>query len=267
MSDNYTKQNRDVLDYFFNECKNKPWGKLITAQVPVSFLKKWRDNEPIIENSIREVVERDGWQDELSRDFSNGGSSDPRFFLFKQSVLFHSIGEIGLKTPLHLHHVPTDNELSVHPSNNKIECLCEFYQDLTVNVLYHDYDYLNEYWPDQLTGWYKQFEHREIDNTDDYLKLFGLEHESNETEFGFENVKEIVLNKDSVWGKVKPRANDWKYIDITEKPAESLDNALFLTVTDRFHRRVMHEDNIKMGDILIPAGDNQYMFCDKIFTV
>lgn len=263
---NYTEENNRILDEFFDLSKKQPWGRLIKVDVPVSFLTKWRDREPIITNSIREVVSRDNWETENSIDFANGGSSDPRFFLFKQKILFDSIGEIGLKTPLHLHHVPMDNELSVHPSNNKIECLCEFYPDMTVTALYHDYDYLNEYWSDELTGWYKKFNYQVIDNTNDYLKLFGLEFDSNETEFGFDYVKRIVEAPKEVWGKVKPRARDWQYIDISERPAQSLDNALFLTVTDRFHRNVMHTDEISMGEILIKQ-DSGYKFCGKIFEL
>lgn len=264
---NYTEKNTQILDDFFKRTAEKPWGRLVHATVPVSFLSKWRDNEPIIENSIRETVSDPDWQTRQSVDFANGGSSDPRFFLFKQKILFDSIGEVGLKTPLHLHHVPTDNELSVHPSNNKIECLSEFFPDKKVSVLYHDYDYLNKYWSDNLTNWYKQYEHTVIDNTTDYLKLFGLEHDSNETEFGFDYVKRIIEAPKAVWGKVKPRARDWSYIDINEQPSNLLDNSLFLTVTDRFHRRIMHSDDIAMADIVTHVSENIYEFCGKQYEI
>lgn len=262
----YTEQNESILNDFFELSKQKPWGRIVAVQTPISFLSKWRDSEPIIEQSLQDIIARDGWETETSRDFANGGSSDPRFFIFKQKILFDSISDVGLKTPLHLHHVPQDNELSVHPSNNKIECLCEFFQDMTVTALYHDYDYLNEHWPDDLTNWYKQFDHRVIDNTQDYLKLFGLEQNSNETEFGYEHVKRIVEAPKEVWGKVKPRARDWKYIDINEKPAETLDNALFLTTSDRFHRNIMHSDDICMGDI-IKLNQTGIEFCGKEFKI
>ncbi len=264
MIPDFTQENRISIDSFFKHSHENPWGNLIAIKCTASALIEWRNNGKIVK-SIQETVNNQNWTDENSRDYANGNSSDPRFFLFKIYELYNSINEIGVKTPLHIHNVATDNEFSIHPSNNKIEVLCEFFPNTMITCVYHDYDYLREYWPDKLTNWYKQWDYDIIDNTDDYLKLFGLDQDSNETEFGWDLCKTIIQSPGDVWGKVRPRARDWSYIDITKHDGNPLlENAPFLTTTDRFHRIAMFENQIVMGDILTKTEDG-FMFCNKEF--
>jgi hypothetical protein len=261
----YSDDNKKVLDDFFKLSTEKPWGRLVSVECTPNDLKKWSEGN--IPATIKEVVAQPGWEDENSFDWAPKGSGNPIFYLFKIYEVWNSIRKEGVKTPLHAHYVANDNDMRFHPSNNKIEILCEFFPDMEVKVLYHDYNYLREFWDQPLVSWYKRFFFDVIDNTDDYLELFGLDQEHNEMEFGWEYCKRIIQNPDDVWGKVKPRAWDWKHIDITPHiGVESLENALFLTVTDRFHRMKMHENGIRLGDIL-KKTDQGYEFCGKKFSV
>jgi len=262
------KTNNETLQEFFKLSSEKPWGKLVAIRCQVKDISQWRDSEPIMTDRMRDVVNTENWQDLQSKDFAMGNSSNSPFFMFKVSKIYESVKEIGVKTPVHLHHVPRDGELSVHPSNNKIEVLSEFFPEMKITCLYHDYDYLSKYWEDRLTGWYHTHAWGEVTTAAQYLELFGLDQDETELEIGYEHVTKIINSKDHVWGKVKPRGNDWKYIDITQHPDdELLNNSLFLTVSDRFHRNKMSLESVRMGDILTPQADGSYEYCGKIFNV
>ncbi|MDA9302506.1 hypothetical protein N8072_01030 [bacterium] len=259
--------NRTVLDDFFKLSKEKPWGQLVSVKCKVSDISKWRDQEPIITDKMREVVSTPGWQDLQSEDFSLGNSGRSPFFMFKVNKVYESISKVGVKTPVHLHHVAKRDELSVHPSNNKIEVLAEFFPEMEITCLYHDYDFLSKYYPDELTGWYKQFDWTPITSADQYLELFGLDHEETEIEIGFDHVSNIINNNDKVWGKVKPRKRDWNRIDISKHADdELLENSLFLTVSDRFHRFKMAVENVAMGDILKETSPGNYKYCGRVYN-
>jgi|15BtaG_2_1085339.scaffolds.fasta_scaffold04153_5 hypothetical protein len=265
MIPDFTQENRNKIDSFFKHSQENPWGNLIAIKCTASALIEWRNNGKI-KKLINESVSKPDWGNENSRDYASSVTSDPRFFLFNVNELYNSINDIGVRIPVHIHRVATDNKFSdLHPINNKIETLCEFFPNKMITCIYHDYDYLREYWPDKLNDWYKQWEYTIIDNTDDYLKLFGADRDSNETRFGWDLCKNIIQSPNNVWDFLKVSAQDWQYIDITKHYGDPLlENAPFLTMTDRFHRNAMYENEIALGDILIKTSDG-FVFCDKEF--
>lgn len=261
----YAQENERVVEEFFEKSKANPWGRLIAVECKPSDLKQWAEGN--IPETIKAVVSKPGWETENSFDWAPKGSGNPIFYAFKIYEVWKSIAEIGMKTPLHIHSTANDNGMRFHPSNNKIEIMCEYFPDMPVTVLYHDYDYLRECYPEPILDWYKKFPYRVIKNESQYLDLYGLDQEHNEMEFGWDYCKRIVNSPDEVWGKVKPRAWDWNHIDISEHDGlPSLENALFLTVSDRFHRMAMHHDEIVLGEIL-QVENGIAKFCGREYEV
>ena len=80
-------------------------------------------------------------------------------------------------------------------------------------------------------------------------------------------LKDIIKDPEGVWGKVKPKARDWRNIKPQEHLSDSnYENALFLTVTDRYHRVAMDKVNILLKDI-IQTKPGQVKFCGKWYEV
>jgi hypothetical protein len=258
------ENNMSTLNKFFDLSKRSPWGRLIAVQTPLSFLKPYTEGE--IANILKRVISNSGWERENSFNWANKGSGNEVFFIFKVYELWKSIQQNGVKSPVHIHYVPSDDEFRFHPSNNKIEVLCEYFEEQTVTVLYHDYDLFKLHYHTDLVFWYEQFPYTIIDNADDYLSLFNLT-DAHEVELGYDFCKKICEHPEDVWGKVKPRARDWRYVDIQQlQGTPELENALFLTVTDRYHRVAMQEDAIELSDIINVDG-NIITYCGKEYDL
>lgn len=252
----------EVLDTFF---AHTGWGNLLAVTAPVESLRKYTEGE--VEATLYRVLESGDWQQENSSDWHNKGSSNDIFFLFKVYELWNSIRRNGLKSPLHVHAVLDDNWINFHPSNNKIEVLCEFFPEAEVTMLYHQYDFLEQYYPDDAVLWYKQYPHVAITDKQQYLDLYNIDTSKVEQFFGWGMVCDAVENKDAVWGKLKPKHRDWKRIDLDKYQNNELyRNSPFLTVSDNYHRVAMREENKSLKS-LIQTSAGKVKFCGKTYQL
>ena len=257
---------RTDLDEFFQLTREKPWGSLISVYCTPRDLFEWREGN--VEETLMRVIKTEGWQDETSDYWANRNSSNDFFYMFKVWELWKSISRNGVKSPVHLHAEAGYDNCYFHPSNNKIEVLCEFFPDIDITVLWHDYDLLVKHYDQANLHWFEDHVHTTIHDKRDYLELYNLDPEDAELElqFGWESIKQIHADPD-IWGKLKPKIRDWKSIDLTKHLDDPrLENALFLTVTDRYHRVQMHKSAKRLGDIIqVKPGKARY--CGKWYDI
>jgi hypothetical protein len=249
---------------FFSLSRKKPWGGLYAIACTPKNLMAWRQDN-IAETLIR-VLKTDDWREQNSADWSNQNSGADVFYLFKVWELWRSISANGVKSPVHVHAEAGHNNCYFHPSNNKIEVLCEYFPELPITVLWHDYDLLQQLYPQPNLNWFEDLIHFEITDEREYRELYNLDPNDTELEliWGWDWIKNIINNNDA-WGKLKPRARDWRAVkDHTGDPR--WDNALFLTVTDRYHRKAMHHNQTKLKDI-IQVKPGQAKFCGKWYDI
>jgi len=251
---------RDNLTEFFELTKTKPWGRLLAVQCTANDLIKWRQDN--IHETLLNVLNTEGWQTESSEDWSGRNSSSDIFYIFKVHELWKSIRLNGTKSPVHVHAEAGYNNCYFHPSNNKIEVLCEYFPELPITVLWHDYDLLQQLYPQPNLNWFEYLIHFEITDEREYRELYNLDPNDEELEliWGWDWVKNIISN-DNTWGKLKPRARDWRAVEDHTGDLR-WDNALFLTVTDRYHRKAMSHNQTKLKDI-IQVKPGQAKFCGK----
>lgn len=261
------KNIRDNLDEFFSLSRKKPWGGLYAIACTPKNLMAWRQDN-IAETLIR-VLKTDDWREQNSADWSNQNSGADVFYLFKVWELWRSISANGVKSPVHVHAEAGHNNCYFHPSNNKIEVLCEYFPGIPITVLWHDYDLLVDLYQTENLFWYEGGAYCEITNTKEYLELYNLDPTDKDLElqFGWDYIKNICAGGDEIWGKLKPKARDWRAVN----PQDHVDddrweNALFLTVTDRYHRVAMFNSNKQLKDI-IAVKPGQARFCGKWYDI
>jgi len=254
----------DNLDEFFELSKQKPWGRLLAVHTKASIL------EPVINGDIPEkileVISDPDWRTESSAYWSSRSSSDARFYLFKLWELWKSISRNGVKSPVHLH--IRDGYLTAHPSNNKKEVLYEFFPDADITILFHDYDLIREQYPTKWTEWYQDLPYEEITTASEYLDYYddSLNSREIELEFGWDYCKNILADQHT-WSKLTPKQWDWRHIDPAKHEKDSqFNNALFLTVTDRYHRVKMKVDDVQMKDV-IQVKPGRAKFCGKWYDI
>ena len=256
------KSHNDNLLEFFATSQAKPWGRLLAVHTQATVL------EPIVNKDIPEkiieVISEPDWQTESSAYWSSRNSSDTRFYLFKLWELWKSIRTNGVKSPVHLH--IRDGHLTAHPSNNKKEVLYEFFPDADITVFFHDYDLIRELYPTQWTEWYKDLPYEEIQTAYEYMDYYdsSLKDSNIELEFGWDYCSNILADKHT-WSKLTPKKWDWRHVgDHTGDPR--WENALFLTVTDRYHRVKMKSDDVQMKDV-IQVKPGRAKFCGKWYDI
>ncbi len=253
---------RDNVEEFFEESKRNPWGRLLAVTATACDLEQYIEND--INDTLQRVLKKPDWFEQSSEMWHDRNSSADEFFLFKIYELYHSIKRDGLKAPVHIHSVVDDNTLEFWPSNNKIQVLAECFPDMEFTVLYHDYDAIRKNYPDDTTDWYTALPHREITSADEYCALYGLDKDSDQ-EIGWGYVKDSIDNQNEVWGKLKPIWRTWKrYKD--DKRDQSFENALHITVTDRFHRVEMRK-NARGMNTIIHTRPGQASYCGRWYDI
>jgi hypothetical protein len=258
---------RHDIKEFFTLTKEKPWGRLLAVDCKPSDLMEYRDNN--IPDTLQRVIRTEDWQFNDSRSWAKENSGHDIFYMFKVHALWKSIRFNGVKSPIHVHAKAGEDWLEFHPSRNKIEVLTEYFPELPVTALYHEYNLLAESYPEPCLTWYKDLPHKEISTTTDYYNLYKLDESDPQLllQFGWDWCRDIIKDPEGVWGKVKPKARDWRNIKPQEHLSDSnYENALFLTVTDRYHRVAMDKVNILLKDI-IQTKPGQVKFCGKWYEV
>lgn len=257
---------RENLKEFFTETKNNPWGELVAVQCKPMDLEKHCDKN--IHETLINVLRTEDWQTETSDSWSNRNSGSDIFYIFKVHELWKSIKQYGTKSPVHIHNEAGYNNFYFHPSNNKIEVLVEFFPNIDITVLYHNYSFLKEQYDVPELEWYKKYSHKIINTEQEYLDLYNLDKNDNDLEllFGWEYISNIC-NNDKIWGKLKPKVRDWRSVDhIKYKDDLLYKNSLFLTVTDRYHRVAMQKNKKMLKDI-IQVSPGKAKYCGKVFDI
>lgn len=258
---------RDDVDEFFDRMNLDDWGRLLAVKCQPQDLIDYRQND--IPETLNRVIQQPDWQMENSSDWALKNSGEDCFYIFKVHALWKSIRFNGVKSPIHVHAAADEEWLEFHPSRNKIEVLCEYFPNMEVTALYHDYRLLSNNYPRDVLSWYNQHKYTMITNSEDYYKLYNLDHDDPHLllSFGWDWCKNIIADPDGVWGKVKPRARDWRRVKPVEHQGDSdWENALFLSVTDRYHRVSMEKQGILLKDI-IQTKPGQAKFCGKWYEI
>lgn len=252
------------LNRFFEISKLEPWGKLVAVKCTPNDLMDYREGD--IPATIRDILYNNpNWKTEDSVDWAYQGSSNPEFYTFKVWELWNSIRRYGVKSPVHMHQ-NTGGTFRFHPSNNKIEVLTEYFPDLEITVLHHDYDFLRKYYYKEEFDWYLNLEHQVIESTEHYTSLFNLDADA-ELEFGWDYVKNICLAESDVWGKIKPVKFDWEEVDHQKHKDDDLYcTSLHLTCNDKYHRVKMEKQSKLLKDI-IQARPGGFKFCGKTYSI
>lgn len=258
-----------TVEEFFEHMDANHWGDIMLVHCKPADLKKY--TEGMIPEVLQRVIHEPDWKDQRSDEWAGKGSSNDVFFLFKVYELWKSITRNGVKSPVHVHAVASDNWLNFHPSNNKIEVLCEFFPDMEIKVLYHNYAFLHRNFPDEAVTWYLDHMHYPVETAQDYMDLYtelyaSVEPGELELDFFWDTCKNIMLGKEQS-GKLTPRKRDWRYVDIEKWEGEpDFEQAAFLTVSDRYHRVAMERDAIKLKDIIqVKPGKARY--CGKWYDI
>lgn len=257
--------NKQVQEFFDYSAEN-PWGDLMLVHCTPEDLRKYTEGN--IADTLERVLNHDDWKFENSRNWADKGSGNDVFYLFKVYELWKSIRRNGVKSPVHVHAVAEDNWLNFHPSTNKIEVLCEFFPEMEIKVLYHSYDFLMRNYPDDAVGWHLDHMHYPIETAVDYLDLYAeMNPEEVELEFFWAKCSDILTGNPDLSGKLKPRARDWRYVNVNKYNGDpEFENAVFLTVNDRYHRIAMKKDDIFLKDI-IQTKPGKAKFCGKWFDI
>lgn len=252
------------LDNFFEVSEMEPWGRLVAVECTARELMEYREDN--IPDTIRSILyNNENWKNENSSDWAYQGSSNPEFYAFKVWELWNSIRRYGVKSPVHMHQ-NTGGTFRFHPSNNKIEVLTEYFPDMPIVVLHHDYDFLREYYFKEEFDWYKKLSYTVIDSSEKYTSLFNLDDDA-ELEFGWDYVKDVCDETTETWGKIKPVAFDWEEVDHNQYKNDDLYcSALHVTCNDKYHRVRMEKENKKLGD-LIQTKPGQFKFCGKWYPI
>lgn len=252
------------VEEFFEHLDHTRWGELLVVHCKPNDLKKY--TEGMIPEVLHRVLQEPDWAEQRSDKWAFKGSGNDVFFLFKVWELWKSISRNGVKSPVHVHAVADDNWLNFHPSNNKIEVLCEFFPDKEIKVLYHNYNYIANNHPDEASRWYLNHMHYPIEAARDYLDLYSeLDPEEVELDFFWDTCENIMLEKEGISGKLKPRKRDWRYIDLNTDD-DDFKNSAFLTVSDRYHRVAMEKDATLLKDV-IQVKPGKARFCGKWYDI
>lgn len=254
-----------TVEEFFEHMNENHWGDIMLVHCKPTDLKKY--TEGMIGEIVRRVLQDSQWFTERSDEWANRGSGNDVFFLFKVFELWKSIRANGVKSPVHVHAVAGDNWLNFHPSNNKIEVLCEFFPEMEIKVLYHNYAFLHRNFADEAVTWYLDHMHYPVETAQDYMDLYAdLNPEEVELDFFWDTCKNIMMGKNES-GKLTPRKRDWRYVDLEEYEGEpDFEHSAFLTVSDRYHRVAMEKDAITLKDI-IQVQPGRAKFCGKWYDL
>lgn len=252
------------LNNFFEVGKIDPWGKLLAIKCTPKDLLDYREDD--IPDTVRQVLyNNENWKLENSSDWAYQGSSNPEFYIFKIWELWNSIRKYGVKTPVHMHQ-NTGGTFRFHPSNNKIEVLTEYFPDMPITVLHHDYDFLREHYFKEEFDWYKSFEYDIIETPEQYKKLYNIDEDA-ELTFGWDYVRTICATPEEVWSKIKPVSFDWEEVDHKKYETNDLYNAsVHVTCDDKYHRVRMQNQPKLLKDIIqtFPGG---FKFCGKKYSI
>jgi len=260
----------NTVKEFFEHSEKNPWGEILLVHCQAKDLKMY--TEGMIPEVLQRVLQDPDWKNERSDDWANRGSSNDVFFLFKVWELWKSISRNGVKSPVHVHAVAGDNWLNFHPSNNKIEVLCEFFPEMEIKVLYHNYTFLHKNYPDEALKWYENHTHYPITTAEDYMELYGdlyasVEPDELELDFFWDTCKNITADLNYLSGKLKPRKRDWRYVDDAKFSGDpDYENSPFLTVSDRYHRVAMEKDATLLKDV-IQVKPGKARFCGKWYDI
>tara|TARA_B100000965_G_scaffold406838_1_gene449431 strand:+ start:9151 stop:9966 length:816 start_codon:yes stop_codon:yes gene_type:complete len=253
---------KQELEHYFD--KKKDYHRDIIVDVPYSYFTDKFDKGNEICMRIRDIRQRDNWQNITAEEaeITSGGADE--FYLHKAAIIADSINKNGLYTPVHAHWDWSAGQTR-HPSNDKASVISALIAMETVPVLWRDCRFHHDLFPDaEYTNWFKDFPVTEITSPEQYGELYGEQIYDSQLRFESQTMTYIWDNYPEIWGKLKPLYTCYNGVFGKVRGYEDAENCVYCAVFDRYHRLRMRGNQKKLGDILQPATEGIFFVTETI---